>query len=111
MNLDLDFTKQFPYNWMYDGTKGCRGSFEMTITCKSLVLVFKDSGETDAAKAEVYVDGNWVRTADPYVNGWLHCNPLVIIKGSELKEHTVRIQVSEGDEEKKCTILGFGYVE
>ena len=111
MNLDLDFTKQFPYNWMYDGTKGCRGSFEMTITCKSLVLVFKDSGETDAAKAEVYVDGNWVRTADPYVNGWLHCNPLVIIKGSESKEHTVRIQVSEGDEEKKCTILGFGYVE
>ena len=111
MNLDLDFTKQFPYNWMYDGTKGCRGSFEMTITCKSLVLVFKDSGENDAAKAEVYVDGNWVRTADPYVNGWLHCNPLVIIKGSESKEHTVRIQVSEGDEEKKCTILGFGYVE
>lgn len=111
MNLDLDFTKQFPYNWMYDGTKGCRGAFEMTITCKSLVLVFKDSGETDAAKAEVYVDGNWVRTADPYVNGWLHCNPLVIIKGSESKEHTVRIQVSEGDEEKKCTILGFGYVE
>ena len=111
MNLDLDFTKQFPYNWMYDGTKGCCGSFEMTITCKSLVLVFKDSGETDAAKAEVYVDGNWVRTADPYVNGWLHCNPLVIIKGSESKEHTVRIQVSEGDEEKKCTILGFGYVE
>ena len=111
MNLDLDFTKQFPYNWMYDGTKGCRGSFEMTITCKSLVLVFKDSGETDAAKAEVYVDGNWVRTADPYVNGWLHCNPLVIIKGLESKEHTVRIQVSEGDEEKKCTILGFGYVE
>ena len=111
MNLDLDFTKQFPYNWMYDGTKGCRGSFEMTITCKSLVLVFKDSGETDAAKAEVYVDGNWVRTADPYVNGWLHCNPMVIIKGSESKEHTVRIQVSEGDEEKKCTILGFGYVE
>ena len=111
MNLDLDFTKQFPYNWMYDGTKGCRGSFEMTITCKSLVLVFKDSGENDAAKAEVYVDGNWVRTADPYVNGWLHCNPLVIIKGLESKEHTVRIQVSEGDEEKKCTILGFGYVE
>ena len=111
MNLDLDFTKQFPYNWMYDGTKGCRGSFEMTITCKSLVLVFKDSGETDAAKAEVYVDEKWVRTADPYVNGWLHCNPLVIIKGSESKEHTVRIQVSEEDEEKKCTILGFGYVE
>lgn len=111
MNLDLDVTKEFPYNWMYDGTKGCKDAFEMDITCKSLVMVFKDSGETDAAKAEIYVDGGWVRTADPFVNGWLHCNPIIIHKGTESKSHHVRIQVSEGDEEKKFTILGFGYVE
>ena len=111
MNLDLDVTKEFPYNVMYDGTKGCKDAFEMDITCKSLVMVFKDSGETDAAKAEIYVDGGWVRTADPFVNGWLHCNPIIIHKGTESKSHHVRIQVSEGDEEKKFTILGFGYVE
>lgn len=111
MNLDLDVTKEFPYNWMYDGTKGCEDAFEMDIICKSLVMVFKDSGETDAAKAEVYVDGNWVRTADPFVNGWLHCNAILIHKGTESEEHHVCIKVSEGNEEKKFTILGFGYVE
>lgn len=111
MNLDLTVTPEFPYNWMYDGRNGKREAFEMNITCKSLVMVFKDSGETDAAKAEVYVDGKWVRTADPFENGWLHCNPILIHKGKETKEHNVRIQVSEGDEEKKFTILGFGYVE
>ena len=83
----------------------------MTITCKSLVLVFKDSGEVDAAKAEIYVDDKWVRTADPYVNGWLHCNPIIIYKGTESTEHKVRIEIAEGDEKKKFTILGFGYVE
>ena len=68
-------------------------------------------GETDAAKAEVYVDDKWVRTADPFINGWVHCNPVIIHKGMETQEHHVRIQVAEGDENKKFTILGFGYVE
>lgn len=112
MDLDLEMTPEFPYNWMYDGAvskeKTC---FEMKITCKALVLVFKDSGEVDAAKAEIYADGKWVRTADPYVNGWLHTNPLLIFAEPETKEHTVRIEIAEGDEDKKCTILGFGYVE
>lgn len=111
MNLDLEVTPEFPYNWMYDGSKGSREAFEMTITCKSLVMIFKDSGETDAAKADIYVDGAFVRTADPFVNGWLHCNPIIIHKGNEAKEHHIKVQVCKGDEDKKFTILGFGYVE
>ena len=51
-----------------------------------------------------------MRTADPYVNGWLHTNPLLIFAESDTKERTVRIEIAEGDEDKKCTILGFGYV-
>ena len=112
MDLDLEMTPEFPYNWMYDGAVSKEKTyFEMKITCKALVLVFKDSGEVDAAKAEIYADGKWVRTADPYVNGWLHTNPLLIFAEPETKEHTVRIEIAEGDEDKKCTILGFGYVE
>lgn len=111
MDLDLEMTPEFPYNWMYDGAVSKEKTyFEMKITCKALVLVFKDSGEVDAAKAEIYADGKWVRTADPYVNGWLHTNPLLIFAEPETKEHTVRIEIAEGDEDKKCTILGFGYV-
>ena len=112
MDLDLEMTPEFPYNWMYDGAVSKEKTyFEMKITCKALVMVFKDSGEVDAAKAEVYVDGKWVRTADPYVNGWLHTNPLLILSETETREHTVRIEIAEGDKDKKCTILGFGYVE
>ena len=112
MDLDLELTPEFPYNWMYDGAVSKEKTyFEMKITCKALVMVFKDSGEVDAAKAEVYVDGKWVRTADPYVNGWLHTNPLLILSETETREHTVRIEIAEGDKDKKCTILGFGYVE
>ena len=111
MDLDLNLTPEFPYNWMYDGTVSKDSYFEMKITCKALVMVFKDSGEVDAAKAEVYVDGKWVRTADPYVNGWLHTNPLLLFAEPETREHTVRIEIAEGDKDKKCTILGFGYVE
>lgn len=112
MDLDLEQTPEFPYNWMYDGAVSKEKTyFEMKITCKALVMVFKDSGEVDAAKAEVYVDGKWVRTADPYVNGWLHTNPLLILSETETREHTVRIEIAEDDKDKKCTILGFGYVE
>ena len=112
MDLDLEQTPEFPYNWMYDGAVSKEKTyFEMKITCKALVMVFKDSGEVDAAKAEVYVDGKWVRTADPYVNGWLHTNPLLILSETETREHTVRIEIAEDDKDKKCTIRGFGYVE
>jgi hypothetical protein len=111
MDMDLQATPEFPYNWMFDGTKTNQTYFEMKITCKALVMVFKDSGETDAARAHVYVDENKVRLADPFVNGWLHCNPILILKETESSEHLIRIQIVDGDEEKKFTILGFGYVE
>ncbi len=73
--------------------------------------MFKDSGEKDAAKADIYVDGKYTRTADPYVNGWLHCNPMLIINESTSGSHLVHIEIDKADLEKKCTILGFGYVE
>lgn len=111
MDMKLKPTPEFPYNWMFDGTKSDKAYFEMKICCKALVMVFKDSGETDAARAEVFVDGVKVRTADPYVNGWLHCNPIIIFKEKVAKEHMIWIQIVDGDEQKKFTILGFGYVE
>jgi len=111
MDTNLELVPEFPYNWHYDGTNTGQPYFEMTITCKSLVLVFKDSGEKDAAKADIYVDGKYTRTADPYVNGWLHCNPMLIINESTSGSHLVHIEIDKADLEKKCTILGFGYVE
>lgn len=101
---------QFPYNWMYDGEKNCScPAFEMEIECKALLVVFKDSGSNKWGKADVYVDNNKVLTFNPLKNGWVHCNPVLILNEKESAKHSVRIQVE--DKEKKLTILGFGYVE
>lgn len=111
MDAVLEPVPEFPFNWHYDGINCAQPYFEMIIPCRALVLIFKDSGETDAARADVYVDGKYVRTADPFVNGWLHCNPAIIINEPESSSHLVRIELQEADRNKKFTILGFGYCE
>lgn len=107
----LEPVAQFPHNWYYAGEdKNSYEAFEMTVTCKALLLVFKDSGSIDVGKADVYVDGKKVLMADPHINGWVHCNPVIILDEETSKLHTVRIQMSQGDEDKKFTILGFGII-
>lgn len=111
MDEQLTLTPEFPYNWMFDGTQPDNCYFEMRISCRALILISKDSGEVDAGRADVFVDKEYVLTADPHQNGWTHCNPLIVLNEKESGQHLVRIQMYEGDEKKKFTILGFGYVE
>lgn len=111
MNEDLTGTPEFPYNWMYDGKQVKQGGdFTLEITCRALLLIFKDSGELDAGRAEVFVDGAKKLTADPHLNGWIHCNPVILIQEKEAGWHRVSIRMAAGEEEKTFTILGFGYV-
>ncbi|MCR5417178.1 MAG: SGNH/GDSL hydrolase family protein [Pseudobutyrivibrio sp.] len=110
MDMDLNVTPEFPYNWMYDGAAGGENRFTLDISCKALVVIMKDSGEVDAATAKAYVDKEFVRDLDPYVNRWCHCNPLILIKDTETKNHHVEIVVDEDDTRNKFTILGFGVV-
>ena len=110
MDDALTLTPEFPYNWMYDGTKTDVKAFTLRMNCKALVLIFKDSGEVDVGKAEVYVDGVHVLTADPHINNWQHCNAAILLNHETSEEHTVKIEIAEEDLDKKFTILGFGYV-
>ena len=111
MDDSLTPVPEFPYNWMYDGSVSEKPYFEMKLDAKAILLIYKDSGAMDVAKADVYVDGKKVFLADPHENGWVHCNPKIICEEKESREHTVRIQIAPGDEQKKFTILGFGYVK
>ncbi len=111
MDAVVEPVPEFPFNWHYNGKNTGQPYFEMKIICRALVLIFKDSGETDAGRADIFVDGRYVRTADPFVNGWLHCNAIIILNASESGSHFVRVQLQEADLDKKFTILGFGYVE
>lgn len=107
MDRDLTQTKEFPYNWKH--VKGGE-PFVMEVCCSSLILVNKDSGAPEAGCAKVFVDGEEVLLADPKINGWTHCNPLICFRGREQKKRRVEIKMQPGDEEKEFTILGFGIV-
>lgn len=108
MDQDVEPTKEFPDNWIH---RNGAESFTMDITCKALILVFKDSGSPNVGCAEVHVDGKQVLLANPRQNGWTHCNPMIIIRDSITGKHHVEIKMQDADAQKEFTILGFGYVE
>ncbi|KAI7260612.1 hypothetical protein KC345_g10023 [Hortaea werneckii] len=101
-------TPEFPHNWMHTAESG-EESFRLTITSRNLILVYKDSGSPDFGKADIYVDGSLVTTADPHVNNWTHCNPVILYRNENSQEHRIEIRMAPGNEDKSFTILGFGY--
>ncbi len=101
-------TPEFPENWYH--TAGDR-PFVMDITCRSLVIVEKDSGSPMAGCAQIFVDGELMRTIDPHEVGWEHCNALICFQTDESRARHVEIAMKPGDEDRQFTILGFGYVE
>ena len=111
-NFDTDTvgTRLFPNNWMHGPNSGSE-SFKMKIKSSSLMLVFKDSGNPRFGKADIYVDGKLVATADPSVINWTHCHALLLYKNEDSIEREIEIKMSPGNEDKNFTILGFGYVE
>jgi len=102
-------TPEFPDHWMYDGSLEQPENFTMTIECKDLLLVYKDSGDVSFGTAEVLVDGKVARPVNPLEVGWNHCNAVIIHNGDTCTEHRVEIRMLAGEEKKKFTILGFGY--
>jgi hypothetical protein len=75
-----------------------------------LLLIYKDSGANDVGKADVFLDGKKVLTADPRKTGWVHCNSVIVCNEKHSREHILQVNMVQGDETKKFTILGFGYV-
>lgn len=108
MDMNLFGTPEFAANWKH--VKGSE-AYEMDITCKHLLIVYKDSSDIKVGSADVFVDGEKVLTIDPHVIGWTHCNPYICIRGSEKKTYHVEVKMVEGQEDKEFTILGWGYVE
>lgn len=98
-------TPQFPYNWQ----KGPgEAPFVLDIACKSLMLIFKDSGSPAFGKAQVWTDGQRGPILDPREANWTHCHATELFRGTETQQHHIEIHMA--DVEKTFTILGFGYV-
>lgn len=103
-------TPQFPNNWMRTGDSGS-DSFAMTIRCRSLLLVYKNTGSDEFGSAEIRVDGKLVGTADSHAVKWTRCHAVLLHRSDLSEEHTVEIRMKAGHERRRFTILGFGYVE
>lgn len=80
----------------------------MTVDCRMLLIVTKDDASPEAGQADIFVDGQFVKTVNPREIGWVHCNSQVAFRGKEKGTHTIEVKMHEGDEDKKFTILGFG---
>lgn len=113
-NMDLGQTKEFPNNYMYNGSvnkKDVIKPLSFTIKCKALLLGAKDEGAINFGCADVYVDGEKKITYNAREIGWNHVNAVIVFNEAEAKEHFVEVKMAEGNEDKDFTILGFGYVE
>ncbi|WP_245947924.1 SGNH/GDSL hydrolase family protein [Paenibacillus sambharensis] len=102
-------TPQFPHNWMHTGDSASQ-SFKMTIRCRSLLLVYKNSGSDMFGSAELWVNGKHVGTANSHAVRWTRCHAVILHRSEQSNEHMVEIFMAAGHENKRFTILGFGYV-
>lgn len=105
-DMDMDVTPVFINNWKKESNRDAK--FTLNITCKNLLIVMKDSGDSHFGTAEAYVDGKFVRAMDPLEVGWDHSTALILIDEKESAPHEVVIQMKEGHEEKFFTVQGFG---
>lgn len=109
--------KCFPDNWMKSASGPSTSSgttnnspFTMTLTCKSLIMIYKNANNDSFGKTDVYVDGKLTQTyAGHEDGGWNNCMVVMIIDEKESAMHTVDIKMAEGNEDKAFTILAFGY--
>lgn len=101
-------TPMFPHNWM---KAAGNQPFSLELTCRKLVLEFKDSGDHRFGKAMVTIDGEKQRILDPREAGWTHCHTTVLFNRQENARHRIEITMAPGEEDKVFTILGFGVVQ
>ena len=93
-------TPQFPYNWQYTGQTEETEPFTLNILCRALLLIFKDEGENDTGKVNVFVDGHYKMTADPRINGLVALQHGNLILRAESREHIVEILPAPGKRRK-----------
>ena len=104
--------KSFPQNWSRTGSADAGAPFTMTLTCKSLIMVYKNANNNSFGKADVFVDGESKGTyAGHEEGGWNNCMVVMIIDEAAPAKHTVEIKPKAGEEDKSFTILAFGYAE
>ncbi|WP_342556021.1 SGNH/GDSL hydrolase family protein [Paenibacillus sp. FSL R7-0652] len=110
---DHDYgTPLFPNNWMnVPGEAAVGSSFKLHLRCSHLILIYKDSDSERFGTAQIKVDGQPAKQADPHQINWTHCHAMLLFSKQKVDEHVIEIDMAPGHEDKHFTILGFGYVD
>lgn len=107
------FTKaaSFPNNFYHKaGSKN--DPLSMKVKCKKILVNFKTANDASFGKADFYVDGKLVATADGHSGGgWNNCNVLMILDEAEAKTHTFEVKMAEDSLDKAFTILSISYCD
>lgn len=99
----------FPDNWMHTSTSGS-DSLKITLTCKTLMLVYKKSNKTTFGKADLYIDGKKNGTINCYdTSGWNNGAVYVALTEDAAKSHEIELKMADGDESKSFTLMAIGY--
>lgn len=102
MDCDAFGTPQFPENWMHEQGDA---PFVVKTTCRNLFLTYKDSGSAEFGTAVVTVDGRPFKEINPRTIGWDHCNTYLLVNETVSGEHEIKIDMKDGENVKKFTIL------
>lgn len=101
----------FPDNWKHSQGSG-NIPFVITVNCRNLLINYKQSSTNTSGTVVVSVDGEVVKEISSYnEGGWNQSIVELIIDEDEPKEHTISIQMKEGDEDKEFTILALSYTK
>lgn len=100
----------FPDVWARTSSTGS-DSFKMTISCRSLIIAYKQASGSSFGKAECYIDGVKVGDLSSTTGGWNNASLFRALQDDEVKKHEVEIKMKDGDEAKPFTIFAIGYCD
>lgn len=107
------FTKSaaFPHNF-YHVAGAKNDPLSMKIKCKKILINYKNATEDTFGKADFYVDGKLVATADGHSGGgWNNCCVLLILDEEEVATHTLEVKMADDSLDKAFTIFSISYAQ
>lgn len=103
--------KTFPNNWKHSPENGSE-SFKVTLNAKNILLVYKESSDESFGTAEVYIDGERVRTINSHAaGGWNNPQTVLVLDAVTAEQRELEVRMAEGHEDKAFTIMAIGYTE
>ena len=84
----------------------------MELTCRNLLMVYKESSSPDYGSAEVFIDGRRVASFSGNSAGaWDNPRTAVLLDEEMPGHHSVEVRMEDSDSDKLFTIYAFGYTE